>query len=523
MGLLDFVKSTNPFKVKVGERTLANNEVPLLEETKDMVISLFAQPISLVDHTIEDELKDNAGKKKRKVVFDAPIGLKGAESGSIPHLSEKFVSFYVTPTPEPDVPKDSGLTPDVNVQTRRVPERFVVTISSFERGDTDVFLRVKSPLPHVTAASLNVGFIDGAGASSIPRDNARTSTFVLDNPALCRNLIDYITSPRYWAALRNHTDVRFLDCFNANSAQHIGMVSELRLRYEHEIMSRERFQKKFTESSAVFQQKDAKIVALKAKLDTAEKEFNVELLGKVSTLESVHEELSNQDAAARHFEEQSAKLDARIADVRRDMDTDLYPHMLTAIAGRRWVLGCAIRLAVVIKCAQSFECHFALGKVPSLSINNGIQQGLEVEIEHGKAGRSLAQVEAYDPDVESKYVVAVNDMAAVNDFENVSFSLLKLEALKDSSLALSMSALTFEGDAHSTPKLCELQPSLDQVTIPVYSESSGLRGSSFIGHEMLFSAVGGVAGIVPVHGSSLGVADYQVSTLVHTGDTVPVA
>ncbi|GJS10140.1 hypothetical protein Tco_0366936, partial [Tanacetum coccineum] len=108
-------------------------------------------------------------------------------------------------------------------------------------------------------------------------------------------------------------------------------------------------------------------------------------------------------------------------------------------------------------------------------------------------------------------------VAAVNDFENVSFSLLKLEALKDSSLALIMSALTFEGDAHSTPKLCELQPSLDQVTVLVYSESSGLRGSSFIGHEMLFSAVGGVAGVVPVHSSSLGVADYQSASTTSYG------
>ncbi|GJU86846.1 hypothetical protein Tco_1294392 [Tanacetum coccineum] len=262
---------------------------------------------------------------------------------------------------------------------------------------------------------------------------------------------------------------------------------------------------------------------------------NAELLGKVSALESVREELSNQvsklgvdceslrgeiageaklrdefaslqDAMARHFEEQSAQLDGGIADVRRDMDTYLYHHMLTAIAGRRWVLGHGVRLAV-IKCAQSFECHFALGKVPSLSINNGIQQGLEVEIEHGKAGRSLAQ---------------------------------ELEALKDSPLAPIMFALTLDGDVDSTPRLHELQPSLDQITVPVYSQSSGSRRASSISHEMLLSdaipaiheraerrglvpsssfAEGGVAHVVPIQDSSLGVAGYQVSSLVHTGDT----
>ncbi|GKD46887.1 hypothetical protein Tco_1271532 [Tanacetum coccineum] len=56
MGLLDFVKSVNHFKVKVGERTLAENEVPLQTETEDRVISPSAETISLVDHTLHDEL-----------------------------------------------------------------------------------------------------------------------------------------------------------------------------------------------------------------------------------------------------------------------------------------------------------------------------------------------------------------------------------------------------------------------------------------------------------------------------------
>ncbi|GKF58951.1 hypothetical protein Tco_0175737, partial [Tanacetum coccineum] len=56
IGLLDFVKSADPFKVKVGEQTLAENEVPLITETKDRVISPFLQTINLVDNTIQDEL-----------------------------------------------------------------------------------------------------------------------------------------------------------------------------------------------------------------------------------------------------------------------------------------------------------------------------------------------------------------------------------------------------------------------------------------------------------------------------------
>ncbi|GKC48277.1 hypothetical protein Tco_1065999 [Tanacetum coccineum] len=168
-------------------------------------------------------------------------------------------------------------------------------------------------------------------------------------------------------------------------------------------------------------------------VDTLSKQ-NAELSGKVSAFEYERRELNRhiikrlqnevageaklreefkyfQDAAERHFAERADTLDAQIADVRRDMDNDLYPHMLTDIAGRRWVVRHGFRL-VVYKCARSVECRSALGKI-----------------------------EAYDLEVEGKYV------AAVFEFENVSFPLLdELEGLKDSPLALIMSALTLKDD-----------------------------------------------------------------------------
>ncbi|GKD66125.1 hypothetical protein Tco_1308233, partial [Tanacetum coccineum] len=39
MGLLDFAKSVNPFKVNTDKRTLAEGDVPLLIETADMVVA----------------------------------------------------------------------------------------------------------------------------------------------------------------------------------------------------------------------------------------------------------------------------------------------------------------------------------------------------------------------------------------------------------------------------------------------------------------------------------------------------
>nr|GEY15685.1 hypothetical protein [Tanacetum cinerariifolium] len=49
-----------------------------------------------------------------------------------------------------------------------------------------------------------------------------------------------------------------------------------------------------------------------------------------------------------------AEIDARLDALSIDFDEELYLHMLTAIAGRRWVIGHGLRLAVM-KCGESTE------------------------------------------------------------------------------------------------------------------------------------------------------------------------
>ncbi|GKB19086.1 hypothetical protein Tco_0853009 [Tanacetum coccineum] len=97
MGLLDFVKSADPYKVKVGERTLAENEVPLLNETEDRGVK------------ISEPIPTSVGKSLTALKrLELQSGPEGAMSGSVSHPSEEFVSSFVTPTPEPAVPKDFG-------------------------------------------------------------------------------------------------------------------------------------------------------------------------------------------------------------------------------------------------------------------------------------------------------------------------------------------------------------------------------------------------------------------------------
>ncbi|GJZ46601.1 hypothetical protein Tco_0594197 [Tanacetum coccineum] len=87
-------------------------------------------------------------------------------------------------------------------------------------------------------------------------------------------------------------------------------------------------------------------------------------------------------------EQRCAEMDARLDKLSVDFDEELYPHMLTAIMGRRWVIGHVWHLAVM-KC---------------------MSEGLKHSIEHGKAKRDLAAIEAYDPEADSKYVKALQDL-----------------------------------------------------------------------------------------------------------------
>nr|GEV07511.1 hypothetical protein [Tanacetum cinerariifolium] len=524
----------DPLPVKVGERTLVDNEVPLNTETEDRVISPSAQTISFVDHIIQDELNydgksPSALRRLSRQNEQADTGF-----GFAAHATEVVTSSSVTPTPE-RVLEDASHD---NVRTRPPSGRFVIL--SFGSTNTNI---PASPqvVPPVTSTPTGLSApvaesvgddrrsfgsrpeagafsatpsqgssaddfyesqtIDSASALNVyvPNWNV-TNNAQIDNPSICQNLLDHVTPPGYWVTLHNQHDVAFLDAVNINSAQHVCMISELCLRYEHEIMTRENFEKKFTNSAAIVREMDAEIADLKAWLEKFEAEAakvielrkrvfdlkatvaikvselanfhkeNVGLVARFFALELERDGLKNQvmgegkmreefvlqqDATERRFAEHAAELDTRIADVRCDMENDLYPHMLTAIVGRRWVVGHSFRLAVY-KCARSVECCSALGKVILMAINKGIPQGLEAGIVHGKAGRSLAQVEAYDPEVERKYVVAF--------FE-------------------------FEGSAKRRG-LC----------LPFSSAS------------------GGTSGPAPSYDSSMGITDYQVSTLVLAGD-----
>nr|GEV72831.1 hypothetical protein [Tanacetum cinerariifolium] len=116
-------------------------------------------------------------------------------------------------------------------------------------------------------------------------------------------------------------------------------------------------------------------------------------------------------------EKRCAKMDARRDALSIDFGEELYPHMLTATAGRRWVIRHGLRLAVM-KYGES-----------------------RTEAEHGKANLDLEAIEAYDPEADTKYVEALH---ALRDLKYPVVD--QLESLKDAPIDVIMASLHLDSD-----------------------------------------------------------------------------
>ncbi|GKG31202.1 hypothetical protein Tco_0423690, partial [Tanacetum coccineum] len=120
------------------------------------------------------------------------------------------------------------------------------------------------------------------------------------------------------------------------------------------------------------------------------------------------------------------------------LEEKFYPHLLTTISSRRWLLTYGMEL-VNAKCLNSPEYLFALKASIGKAIEKGMQDGLSAGITHGKEGRVLTDVATYNPSAEVDYVFALQQL------QNVNFSLLaELKTNKDVSVEILMTILRLE-------------------------------------------------------------------------------
>nr|GEZ02677.1 hypothetical protein [Tanacetum cinerariifolium] len=139
-------------------------------------------------------------------------------------------------------------------------------------------------------------------------------------------------------------------------------------------------------------------------------------------------------------EQRCAEMDARLDALRIDFDEELYPHILIEITSRRWEIGHGLRLAVM-KCRESTKLRQAFAGIVSVGIPKGMSEGRKNEVKHGKANLTLEAIEAYDPEVEAKYITAFH---ALKDLKCPIVD--QLGSLKDASMDVIMASLHLKSD-----------------------------------------------------------------------------
>nr|GEV22912.1 putative ribonuclease H-like domain-containing protein [Tanacetum cinerariifolium] len=120
-----------------------------------------------------------------------------------------------------------------------------------------------------------------------------------------------------------------------------------------------------------------------------------------------------QDEQVKVLNGRVAELDFELMTMVLHLDEEFYPRFFTNIARRRWILSRGVKL-VIMKFLQSAKYLAILGQVIGRAIDKGMQDGLVVGIDHGKAERGLVDVPAYNPFAKSNYVSAVNALHAMD-------------------------------------------------------------------------------------------------------------
>ncbi|GJY05759.1 hypothetical protein Tco_0371699 [Tanacetum coccineum] len=434
-----------------------------------------------------------------------------SEGSAIPSdATEPLVTASVTPMSDVGpVDSVSGL----NLRTRPPHVRYVVSSDSSRHSgsysEAASLVRSAADVPVVTVAvttTVDANVATGSKAKDAPKDIEHIGDSVsaggvdADAASISKLKMPSISSDSFYASQSLDTEtmhrvyvprwkLRAMDYdqlyseFNVGAARQVCLGAEVRMRAEHTLERKSELEDRCAEQTTLLSEKDVEIanlrsllslkeaeavevISLRSKLsvvkvadaakgtelwDLKEKIFALEgernvLSEMVEALESMaaSKEKSSLESAFDIFKEQVEKmqqvrvLSDRVAGIYSDliemvlhMDAEFYPRYLTTIAGR--------------------------------AIEKGMQDGLAVGIEHGRARRSITDVAAFNPFTENDYV------AAINALKGVSFSLLnQLEANKDASMANVMDLLRLEGPFAETSEASQLQPSLDQLMIPIH-------------------------------------------------------
>nr|GEU97665.1 hypothetical protein [Tanacetum cinerariifolium] len=530
MDLFSFIHHSDPNKVRIGEQNLTNHEVKLLKMTEGHTV-LLNPPVTAAPGDSGDNIDkmfdegNNANQEhsvgKDDDVLEEAVALEASEvgaekakkkqkrkmtegvSGSVyrPKKLRDDHQSLPPPTGGKSLSALCGMVSEGSAILSDATEPLAtasVTLISYYSGsysETASLVRSAADVLVVTVAvttTVDANVATGSKTKDRPKyfEHIRDSASSLDTDIMHRVYV------LRWK-LRVMDNDQLYSEFNVGAVWQVYIGVEVRMRAEHTLERKSKLKDRCAKQATLLLEKDAEIahlrsflslkeveaaeaISLRRKLSVVEAADAVKALefvvasnevelaslssqvvnltadlsgfqlsrdalrSKVASLESERDCLATQknslESAFELFKEQVEKMqdeqvgvlsdcvaaiDSDLMEMVLHMDDEFYPRYLTTIAERRWILSPGIK--------------------------------------HGIAEKSITDVAAFNPSTESDYIDAINAL------QGVSFLLLaQLKANKDASMADIMDLLCLEGPVAETFKASQLQPSLDQLMIPIH-------------------------------------------------------
>nr|GEV50731.1 hypothetical protein [Tanacetum cinerariifolium] len=231
----------------------------------------------------------------------------------------------------------------------------------------------------------------------------------LDDGRVCHEMVNDFAHPKFFASVRGMEHDQLFTKFNVGAARQMSLSVEVRMQAEYNVKERRRLKSVVEKKDKLQKARYEEIENLKAQMLLKEAEaakafisvlklpilrlwkspFGMRLQEKLSSYESLAERLREfQDPQLKIVNDKFDKLYANFVKMALHLEEKFYPHLLTTIFGRRWLLTHGMELALV-NCLHSPECLSALGAAIGKAIKKGMQDGLSAGIIHGKEGRVL--------------------------------------------------------------------------------------------------------------------------------------
>nr|GEU76681.1 transposase (putative), gypsy type [Tanacetum cinerariifolium] len=495
--LFSFIQVADPTKVKVGEQEHPEEETRLLDSTVGRVVQLLPVAPAHAKSELEASVMNASGSSHPPKKLRADCETSGevatsdkslsvlkellasnmlnVEAGVAAIATLPLVTSLVSPTPEHEsgAPVDSNT--GLNLRTIGASERFVISLDSCHhsgtnasRAEDDSIIRSAIVPPVmtevvVTSHAVTVPLVLKTGIKALGSWMLRPCTkcfflqwnvlneSLLDDYDVSREFVDHLDPPAMFSQIREMDYHHLFTEFNVGTARQACLNAKAR---DEEIDNlKAQLLLKETEAAernvSIENEKeslDGKVTELQSLVFTKDlelKDLNDVVHALETTCFGLREQVSGYEWLKEQIEEfwdvqmniindKVAKLDVDLLEMALHLEEKFYPHLLTTIFGRS-------------------------------AIEKGMQDGLSAGIDHGKTGRSLADVVAYNLAAEADY------NSALQRLREVDFSLLaELKSHKDTSVEDIMNLLRLEGPLADAPGMNDLQPNVDQLMLLVY-------------------------------------------------------